>query len=527
MVRTGCLVLAVVGLLQARALGETAPAAKTGDVVLAADFEGQAPLEGWAVRGEKIAADVGYQGGRALMIECPARPAAMAGGSAFVERPLPVQGLRGCTLLFSAMVKAEGVSARPNPWNGIKFMAPTVAGGVRSWPQGEIGVGTFDWQPAAWQTHVVAWATEMRLLLGLENVTGKVWFDNVRITVRRPPAVPRPAQAGPVYKGHNLPRLRGAMVSPDATDEDLRVLGREWKANLIRWQLCSFKPRIDTGDLAAYNALLESHLRKLDAALPACEKYGLMVVVDLHTGPGHWAPPGRSLFTSAACQERFVEIWREIARRYKNSNAVWGYDLLNEPIEGAMAEGLDDWQGLAERAARAVREIDPQRTIIVEPAPWGGPAGLEQLRPLQAPNVVYSVHMYIPHAFTHQGVYADGKPPSVYPGTIEGKAWDKAALEAALRPVADFQKAYGAHVFIGEFSAIRWAPEGSAYRYLRDVIDICEAHGWDWTYHAFREWQGWSAEHGPDKADTRPAAQPTDRQKLLCEWFAKNEKPRW
>lgn len=83
------------------------------------------------------------------------------------------------------------------------------------------------------------------------------------------------------------------------------------------------------------------------------------------------------------------------------------------------------------------------------------------------------------------------------------------------------------HIYIGEFSAIRWAPEGSAVRYLSDAIDLFEAHGWDWSYHAFREWSGWSVEHGADRNDTRPAAQPTDRQRLLQGWFARNAKPVW
>ena len=34
-------------------------------------------------------------------------------------------------------------------------------------------------------------------------------------------------------------------------------------------------------------------------------------------------------------------------------------------------------------------------------------------------------------------------------------------------------------------SSVRFAAI-SAYRYLRDVIDIFESHDWDWTYHAFR-----------------------------------------
>ncbi len=144
--------------------------------------------------------------------------------------------------------------------------------------------------------------------------------------------------------------------------------------------------------------------------------------------------------------------------------------------------------------------------------------------PLPVSNVVYSVHMYIPHAFTHQGVFSAG-PSYQYPGLIEGKQWDKAQLEAALRPVLDFQKAYGVQIYVGEFSAIRWAPDDSAGRYLKDLIDIFEAHGWDWSYHAFREWDGWSVEHGPDRNNHKRAAEPTDRERLLREWFARNQKP--
>jgi hypothetical protein len=108
---------------------------------------------------------------------------------------------------------------------------------------------------------------------------------------------------------------------------------------------------------------------------------------------------------------------------------------------------------------------------------------------------------------------------------IEGKRWDKAQLEAAMKPAVDFQKNYGVHIYVGEFSAIRWAPGDSAYRYLKDLIELFEAHGWDWTYHAFREWDGWSVEHGPDGPDHRPAATPTSRETLLRGWLAKNGHP--
>jgi len=70
-----------------------------------------------------------------------------------------------------------------------------------------------------------------------------------------------------------------------------------------------------------------------------------------------------------------------------------------------------------------------------------------------------------------------------------------------------------------------WAPGQSSANYLVDVTDILEKHVSDWTYHAYREWAGWSVEHeGPSDATTR-ARQPTTREKMLTNWMAKNRKP--
>jgi endoglucanase len=180
-----------------------------------------------------------------------------------------------------------------------------------------------------------------------------------------------------------------------------------------------------------------------------------------------------------------------------------------------------DWRGLCEKAARRVRAIDPDHAIIVEPAPWGNPQALDWFEPLAVPGVVYSVHMYQPFKFTHQGIY--GNPSGVsYPGMIDGKRYDKAELRRLLDPVVRYQRDYNVHIYLGEFSAIRWAPGASGCQYLRDLIEIFEEHGWDWAYHAFREWDGWSVEHGADPQDHAPSKTPTDRQRLLREWFAKN-----
>jgi hypothetical protein len=493
-----------------------------GTVLYQADFEGSTALKGWS--GPGVLEPRGSEG-KAVALETRA-PAS----GAVITRQISAEAMRGCRVQGSVQVRADHVGAKPNPWNGIKFMLVIQGPTGTSYPQAPLETGTFDWRRASFSTHIPADATNITIVLGLEQVTGKATFDDLKFLVTKPAILARPrAGSGPVFKGHSLPRLRGAMVSPNLNAEDLRVLGEDWKANLIRFQLIRFGQPGQPATPENYDAWLEGELKKLDALLPLCEKYGLLVAVDLHSPPGGKATVSGyigsdgGLFGDRKTQEKFVDVWRAIATRYKGAKAIWGYDLANEPVEEELGDGCEDWQDLAERTAKAIRVIDPERAIILEPAPWGGPEGLNELAPIDVSNVVYSVHMYLPHAFTHQGVHQQG-PVYQYPGLVDGKPWDKAQLEKALLPVINFQNRYRVHIYIGEFSAIRWAPDNSASRYLSDVIDIFEKHDWDWSYHAFREWSGWSVEHSSDREDTQPARSPGNRQRILCDWFARNQK---
>jgi hypothetical protein len=497
-----------------------------GEVVFEATFEGAQALAGWSGTAQL---QPGHEGGQSVCIE----RTDPSGPSAFIARSIPAEKVRGCVLFCSGWVRAENVSEKPQSWNGVKFMLPIEAPSGRQWPQAQIGTGTFDWKPVRFAVRVPDDATSVQLLLGLEMVTGKAGFDDVKITIAKPPMKRVGKRARTMYRGHSLPRLRGTMVSPRTLDEpSLRTLGQEWNANVVRWQLIRSTPPGAQTTLDEWDRWLESELARLDSMLPVCRKYGLYVVLDLHSPPGGKGTAGgysgsdSGLFNDKACQDRFVRAWEGMARRYKGNRVIWGFDLANEPVEDDWDGQCDDWQALAERTARAIRAIDPQRTIIIEPAEWGGPGGLKNLVPLSVPNVVYSVHMYLPHEFTHQGVFGPSAPV-VYPGEIGGKKWDKTAIREALQPAIDFQKAYNVHIYVGEFSAIRWAPDQSAYRYLRDLIEVMEDLGWDWTYHAFREWDGWSVEHTENRDDHARAATPTLREQLLRGWFAKNKKPSW
>lgn len=454
-----------------------------------------------------------------------------ASASHMISMPLSLESWRGCQLLFACRVKAQDVTRPAQPYLGVKFMlhyATPSSGPV--WLNENDVYGTFDWKTQSFTVRLPDDVNQADLSLGLQGSSGTVWFDEVRVTVLASPRPARPVpmeNPGPAFRGHDLPRLRGVM-SPNAFDrESLRVLGQEWHANLIRWQLTRNWGKAGTErDLEEYDQWFAGKLADLDLVLEACKEFGIKVVIDMHSPPGgRYENSDLAIFHEPVYQDKFVALWEQMARRYLGHPAIWGYDLINEPVQSKPSPpGVANWLGTQVRAARAIRAIDPTRPIFIAAANWDSADGFRDLDPVDVPNVIYQTHMYFPHQFTHQGV-SNTTTGIKFPGEINGKWVDKADLREHLKPVREFQLAYNVHIYAGEFSAIRWAPGDSAYQYLKAVIELFEEYGWDWSYHAYREWDGWSVEHGPDPNDHTPTTEPTDRKKLLLEWFAKNVKP--
>ena len=293
----------------------------------------------------------------------------------------------------------------------------------------------------------------------------------------------------------NAPQKRGVMLpARPCTENDFKTL-HDWGATLARYQMCADGvPNDSTDDLPAYRKWLRGKLDHLERdVLPWARKYNIEIVVDMHFPPGYRRSGDDAfrMFYDDALADAFVDCWREIARRFAGASGIYGYDLMNEPVE--ILPGIHGHRALYERAARAIRAIDPTTPIIFESNLWDGPELFLCLEPYDITNAIYEVHMYRPTAYTHQGV---GKHPTDlgrWPDSERG--WNADFLRATLAPVRTFEKKYNAKIYVGEFSASIWAD--GAENWLRDCIDLFREYGWDWTYHAFREWPGWSVEHEP------------------------------
>ena len=305
-------------------------------VVFEADFDSDASItSGKLVKG--------YEGTGSLLIDLS------AAGSLSQGYSIDAGAIAGKLVTISAVVKADGVSEGPDSWNGIKVMLVLQAGEGRDYPQVSIPVGSFDWQQFSHTLRIPSGVEKATLVLGLEKVKGKVWFDEVAVRVGRIREGGKRSEV--MFKGHGLERLRGVMLGPVFKEKDVRDLVLEWKANQIRWQLNWVPMKAAenwAADPGAFDKWLDGALIECDKALDACEKYGLKVLVDLHTPPGGRSNGGVCrMFSDKRYQDKLIAVWERIARRYKGRDVVYAYDLLNEAVEGAVSPGLmncDNWQ---------------------------------------------------------------------------------------------------------------------------------------------------------------------------------------
>ncbi len=233
----------------------------------------------------------------------------------------------------------------------------------------------------------------------------------------------------------------------------------------------------------------------------------------------------------------FCRIWRDLARKLKSyDRTIYGYDLYNEPVDPAQSGPPRQWRPLAIKIIRTIRRIDRKVWIIYEPGPWNNPSGFAHLYPLPFRRVMYSIHFYSPRAFTHQGVYDTRNTDLAhamkminvnYPGVIGGVRWNERRLNQLLAPVDRFQARWGVPIFVGEFGAVRWAPRGSAARWLADVTALFNRRRWAWCFLAFRSWNGWSLEYGNSfwrqgMPYPKPVRYETARARVIRAALAKN-----
>ena len=244
----------------------------------------------------------------------------------------------------------------------------------------------------------------------------------------------------------------------------------------------------------------------LTNAINLAEKHHLRVVVDLHIIRSHRFldnDNSNTLFTSEKSQQDLINLWYQLSDVLKGySNDSVAYEFMNEPV----APEHKQWNVVVEKVHKALRQVEPQRTLVVGSNRWQDFETVKYLRlPEDDKNLIISFHYYHPMVITHR--YARWTPVGQfkgkinYPGVlITQEDYDAApeAIKEELKPFlttvwnkdkirADFKDAiaaaqkYGLQLFCGEWGVYEPVERDLAYKWYKDMIDVFDEFDIAWT----------------------------------------------
>ncbi len=445
--------------------------------------------------------------------------------------PFDLKPFYGKELLFSCETKSEHLTAPKNIWLGGKFMLHFISDKQQFWPQARQLWGNYDWSLTVFRAKIPVGSTGGELIVGVQESTGVFYIRNIKVqefditTVFPKANLPENFKCRYTDRVKKQSPLRGAMSPAGYRKGDLEELAK-WNANLLRRQIIrGWGDNEINKDPVEYLQWIDSTIVQLRQQLDDAEKLGIALIIDLHTPPG-----GKTIYGDMAIYhdpqylECFQESWRRIATACKGHPALWGYDIVNEPMQTVITGKT--YMDVYAETAEIIRSIDPETPIIIGANEASIASAFRYFIPLDMENIIYQVHMYTPGSYTHQYIgfdFVNDKNINLkpYPGRFDGEDFDAGLLRKYLQPVRDFQLKYGARIYCGEFAAVRWAP--GAEQYMEDLIKIFEEYGWDWSYHVFREWNGMSVEHSEDPTVMEPVAKDTGRKKMLLRYFKRNK----
>jgi endoglucanase len=236
----------------------------------------------------------------------------------------------------------------------------------------------------------------------------------------------------------------------------------------------------------------------VDRCIAWGKKYGVYTILDLHGAPGSQnnnvaiigEPASGEFWTSDEYKRRTIELWTQMAERYKDEPAVAGYDLLNEPMDAP----FDDLMALYDDLYKAIRAIDGRHVIIMQDG-FLGFHRFPQPASRGWSNVVYSFHYY---------------PQNPEEGAI-----------AASTILPRFNRAavyYGVPVYVGEFNTVM-LDRGGAGMFQR-LAEVHDYYGWPWTFWAYKKLENnrdanWSI-YGRTTNDLRPDFAGASREELAA-----------
>jgi endoglycosylceramidase len=190
-------------------------------------------------------------------------------------------------------------------------------------------------------------------------------------------------------------------------------------------------------------------------------------------------------------QDLFGKAAAVVAKRFRRSRAVVGYEIMNEPLATPDATGEAQLLALHVRVAEAIRRVDGKHLVVFEPNTLRNflNEAPKPAAPFPDPRAIYAPHIYT-YVF-------DGK-------TFTG---DTTELASSMQKAAEEAAAWGVPLLVGEYGIDPTHPLANEWITASlDLQDQLRAHStfWLWEEISSGHWglfEGESSDAGGDRPE--------------------------
>ena len=247
-------------------------------------------------------------------------------------------------------------------------------------------------------------------------------------------------------------------------------------------------------------------------AINWAEKHHLRTIVDLHIIRSHYfnavnegGSNANTLFTSEKAQQDLINMWYQLSDVLKGYSVdSVAYEFVNEPV----AEDHEQWNQLIAKVHKALREREPQRTLVIGSNMWQSYGTIKYLKvPENDKNIILSFHYYNPMILTHYGAWWTpiGKYTGKvnYPGVLVSKEdydaasdsvkavidenkftteeWNIDRIRADFKDAIEAAKKYNLQLFCGEWGVYEPVDRELAYKWTKDMLTVFDEFNIAWT----------------------------------------------
>lgn len=215
---------------------------------------------------------------------------------------------------------------------------------------------------------------------------------------------------------------------------------------------------------------------------------------------------GSTVFTNDTLRSQMIAMWGSLARRYKGTDGIAGYEVMSEPRTMADKSVVHAFH---QDACGAVWAEDPDAACIIGPAKFYN-RGMYSDDYFLEGKVIYAANFFEPKywvggdnkdlAYGGQAKCGDVTTASLYcpQGEDAMITLDKAWLQQQLDGVSEFSEKHQVPMWIDQWGVHGDAGGGDAAQkqYLIDVLDVFDSKNLHWAYWVWRRTNGWECPGG-------------------------------